>query len=579
MIPCYSCTFIEPARFAVPYASPSLQQRDDVDICPQSPALYPKRHADLLRSIDSASNSSEFRTWAQQNLQGAIRIPTETFDDLGPPGQDPRWESRLKFHEYLSGRFPFVRANLNRTVVNHYALVYHWQGSDELLKPMLLTAHQDTVPVDTNSIDQWVNPPFSGELDDDEWIWGRGSSDCKSVVIGLLTAVESLLKHGFAPARSIVLAFGMDEESGGAYGGPAVRDYLLRSYGKDGFFMLVDEGTQFAERNGTVYAQPGIAEKGMMTVQMNVTTPGGHSAVPPRHTSIAFLSLLLAELDSQPLPPHLYRNSSHFQSLECSAQHDPEISSHLRSLIMDARRSDASLSVLQEELLHTDPLFQTIVSTTQAVTVIRGGIKFNALPTEALATIDHRIADWSSMADLKSHYISLISPLASKLGLTFDAFGESIVSTSKVVNRSPQGHLQVVQVNGAGREPSPVSPTLGSAPWEILSGTILATLKSSLEGNYNDMNMIAQPTFIGVGNTDTGHYWDLTKNIYRYAHLQEGHSQGEHGINEAIRTGAYLEIVRFLIRLILNADETADYVEDKNAMTPAQKSARGGVHR
>lgn len=32
--------------------------------------------------------------------------------------------------------------NLKKTHVNKYALVYHWQGSDDSLKPALLTAHQ-----------------------------------------------------------------------------------------------------------------------------------------------------------------------------------------------------------------------------------------------------------------------------------------------------------------------------------------------------------------------------------------------------------------------------------------------------
>ncbi len=33
-------------------------------------------------------------------------------------------------------------ASLRKTHVNKYALVYHWQGSDDSLKPALLTAHQ-----------------------------------------------------------------------------------------------------------------------------------------------------------------------------------------------------------------------------------------------------------------------------------------------------------------------------------------------------------------------------------------------------------------------------------------------------
>ena len=50
-----------------------------------------------------------------------------------------------------------------------------------------------------------------------ERIWGRGSSDDKSGVVGVMTAVEVLIAAGFSPSRSVVLAFGFDEEGGGLF--------------------------------------------------------------------------------------------------------------------------------------------------------------------------------------------------------------------------------------------------------------------------------------------------------------------------------------------------------------------------
>ena len=50
-----------------------------------------------------------------------------------------------------------------------------------------------------------------------ERIWGRGSSDDKSGVIGVITAIEVLIDAGFKPSRSVVLAFGFDEEGGGLF--------------------------------------------------------------------------------------------------------------------------------------------------------------------------------------------------------------------------------------------------------------------------------------------------------------------------------------------------------------------------
>jgi len=44
------------------------------------------------------------------------------------------------------------------------------------------------------------------------WIWGRGSCDNKAGLIKRLVTVDNLLKHGFSPARTIIIAFGFDEE-------------------------------------------------------------------------------------------------------------------------------------------------------------------------------------------------------------------------------------------------------------------------------------------------------------------------------------------------------------------------------
>ena len=81
---------------------------------------------------------------------------------------------------------------LEVTKVNTYGIVLHWQGSGSgsdagaLRLPVLITAHQgalaaadalnaplivilsrylDVVPVEPNTVDDWVQPPYSGYYD------------------------------------------------------------------------------------------------------------------------------------------------------------------------------------------------------------------------------------------------------------------------------------------------------------------------------------------------------------------------------------------------------------------------------
>lgn len=100
-------------------------------------------------------------------------------------------------------------------------------------------AHQDVVPIDDAS--DWTHPPFAGVFDG-EWIWGRGSSDCKNVLIGLMSVVEDLLSQDWQPQRTVLFAFGFDEESHGFLGAGAISAALEERYGKDSFEFILDEG-------------------------------------------------------------------------------------------------------------------------------------------------------------------------------------------------------------------------------------------------------------------------------------------------------------------------------------------------
>ncbi|KAA1468984.1 carboxypeptidase S [Dentipellis sp. KUC8613] len=518
------------------------------DLCPQVDPIAPSKHAALAGALDAWFQEDAYKLWAYEGLGGAIRIPTEIYDDIGKPGEDPRWNTQLVLHDYLEQRFPLVHAELTRTKVNTFALVYHWQGTNPALKPVLLTAHQDVVPVDANTVGDWIHPPYSGYFDG-EWIWGRGSCDDKSGLIGSMTAVESLLKRKFKPERSVVLAYGIDEERGGRDGATAIRDYLLASYGENAFSILVDEGGGYSDHNGVIFSSPSVAEKGKLNVRIEVTTLGGHSSQPLPHTSIGYLSALIKTLEDHPLPAHLYRNRTYFRALECSAAHDPGLSSHLRNLIADARTDDTALAELETTLLAQDERgYRAILATTQAVDLIGGGVKVNALPESAWAVVDHRIADWSSVESLQERYSDVLSSVVADYNLTFDAFGKSMSDVTDAA-----GHVRISDAYGTALNPAPVTPTGESEPWKFLSGTILSTLGTSLRKELAGKRAVVAPGM----NLDTRHYWNLTKHIFRYGHrdMKDGFN-GAHTINEAIQGEEYLEMIRFFSRLILNADET-----------------------
>jgi Gly-Xaa carboxypeptidase len=44
-----------------------------------------------------------------------------------------------------------------------------------------------------------------------------------------------------------------------------------------------------------------------------------------------------------------------------------------------------------------DPMYSALISSTQAIDVVQGGVKSNALPEEAWAIINHRVATQRSV--------------------------------------------------------------------------------------------------------------------------------------------------------------------------------------
>ena len=80
---------------------------------------------------------------------------------------------------------------------------------------VILNGHVDVVPAGDRN--QWNFDPFSGEVTD-TLILGRGTSDMKAGVAGLLFAMKILVESKATLNGNIRLHIVSDEESGGEYG-------------------------------------------------------------------------------------------------------------------------------------------------------------------------------------------------------------------------------------------------------------------------------------------------------------------------------------------------------------------------
>ena len=106
------------------------------------------------------------------------------------------------------------------------------------------------------------------------------------------------------------------------------------------------------------------------------------------------------------------------------------------------------------------------MQTSQAVDVIQGGVKVNALPERTVVTVNHRINIGSKPEDVWNHVKRLVAPIAKKHGLALHAFNSTEEAPNAITLSASKTTLRV----------APITPTEvdGQTPYSILSGTIRA---------------------------------------------------------------------------------------------------------
>jgi hypothetical protein len=90
---------------------------DSSGICKQ--AMAPKvPDDDISRALGRLLGSKDYLRESAARLTGAVQIPTESFDDMGLVGEDPRWDVFGEFHDYLEKTYPKVYIPMSQLIVD-----------------------------------------------------------------------------------------------------------------------------------------------------------------------------------------------------------------------------------------------------------------------------------------------------------------------------------------------------------------------------------------------------------------------------------------------------------------------------
>uniref|UniRef100_K1S2C3 Putative carboxypeptidase PM20D1 n=1 Tax=Magallana gigas TaxID=29159 RepID=K1S2C3_MAGGI len=267
-----------------------------------------------------------------------------------------------KMVDFVRSAFPVIHSStlVAHDVVNNYSLLYKVQGSNPALRPYMLCAHLDVVPVNR---DAWEEDPFGANIKDG-FIYARGTIDVKQIVMGVMEATEFLLKSGHVPKRTFYIAFGHDEEVTGLDGAAKISE-LLYSRGVRDLEFLIDEGTTI----------------------VNKLFPG--------------VNIPIAVLEENP-HPNMFGTGP-----------EKDLFTHLASdLSLPFRAVVTNLWLfgpVVSRLFSRIPSLNAIVRTVTSVTMVNGGVKVNVLPPSATAMVNHRIHPAQTVKEVMEYDRKLIN--------------------------------------------------------------------------------------------------------------------------------------------------------------------------
>ena len=433
---------------------------------------------------------------AINNLAASIRFKTISHQDK-EKFSPQEFEGFIK---WAADTYPEFHSAMQLEMLEH-TLLFKWEGSDNSLAPILLTAHYDVVPVIPGTESIWEEEPFAGVISNNR-IWGRGALDDKSGVVGMMEAATYLIQNNFQPTRTVYFSFGHDEEIGG--GGAAQVTEKLKQEGVQLQWSL-DEGS-FVNRGffpgvDKLVAPINVAEKGIMNLLIVAKAKGGHSSTPPKKTAVTILADALIKLENEPLPG----------SLEgLSAVMFDEVSKHMPFGYRFLFANRWLFGGLLDSQMSSTPVINAMIRTTTAPTMLSGSIKSNVLPIEATALINFRLHPRDSIESVTEHV-------------------RRVVGSDQVEVRTLGG----MEASGVSSWESP--------GYEIIS--------SSLSKVYGEV--VSVPGIM-IAASDTRHYSKVADNSFRFNpfSIVPEDMTGFHGTNESIAVDSFIAGIKTYVDII-----------------------------
>lgn len=250
-------------------------------------------------------------------------------------------------------------------------------------KELVYCGHTDVVPA--GDLSKWDFDPFSGEVKNG-WLLGRGASDMKAGLGGLIFAFALLKRMNVELPGKLTLAIVPDEETGGEFGVP----WLLEKG------LVKGDGCLIAEPSSPL--NPTIGQKGSYWFELEVFGTPGHGSLSPIAGGNAIVDAIAA-----------------IEKIRSLWDMKIEIPSEVQELIEVSKRYMREVETEREKY---QPVFERI---TVNLGTIQGGTKSNVIPESCKVQVDCRLPFGVSQDEVTSY----LKKELDELGITYEihAFG------------------------------------------------------------------------------------------------------------------------------------------------------------
>lgn len=322
---------------------------------------------------------AQFAQSPETLLQALIR-----FDTSNPPGNESQCIGFIK--ELLTD------AGMNSTILakspDRPNLLARMPGQG-IAPPLLLYGHLDVVPV---SGQNWVHPPFSGEIIDGT-VWGRGAIDMKGGIAMMLAALLRLQQEGFTPAGDLIFLGLCDEEVGGAFGAQFIAENhadllagVHHAIGEFGGFNLDLQGKRFYPIQ--------IAEKQGCGIVITTRGAAGHASLIATDGALAKAAEILQILNSRLFPVQI--TPPFREMILALAAGLPFPKDLLLRTLLVPTLANATLKLMDSQ---SRAVFSSLLRNTINPTIIQAGTAVNVIPEEVRIQTDVRLLPGESPED------------------------------------------------------------------------------------------------------------------------------------------------------------------------------------